>query len=104
MHIKPSKTNANHVGELLRREFFQEERPGVIWWELRDDVFNHLTETKSDGPDDITFHTAEKKIGDEVVEAYWYWDEDYFLSFTFKDGSSVSNYDAKKDYGWEYTE
>lgn len=97
MKIKPNKNNANQIGELLRREFFKIER-GIVGWELRES-FNHTMETDSSG---ITFHTAEQMIGDEVIQAYWYWDEDYYLSFTFEDGSSVFNLDAGKDYGWDY--
>lgn len=109
MKIKPNKNNANQIGELLRREFFKvvkERYHGKeydrVSWELIDGAFNHMIETKSDGYEDITFHSAEMKIGDEVIEAYWYWDEDYYLSFTFEDGSSVFNLDANKDYGWDY--
>jgi hypothetical protein len=101
MNITPNKSNANLFGEYLRREFFKEESCGSIGWEPKDCVNVETFEHQGhDGQ--ITIFSATKEIGGEVIAAEWLWDNDWHLTFEFSCGEIVSNYDAKKDYGWEF--
>lgn len=96
------KRSVDHVGELLRAEFF---KPST--WSFEDDVSSSTQNVEKDSEDgngieDFTMFIGRKEIEGERITCTWYWDEDYFLEFEFEDGSSLCNTDAKKEHGWFY--
>ncbi len=100
--IKPSKKNANQVGELLRREFFKMDG-GSVSWDPQDDVRvtkDQATEITEWHGEKVVQWQGEKDV--ELIEANWYWDEDWYLEFHFRNGGMLLNDDAKKDYNWQW--
>lgn len=100
-----AERHPNHVGEILRDEFFVAKLGD---WEFKDTVTNVSSKIvpkdseEGNGHEDYTLSSARLNIDGEEIVCEWYWDENYFLLFEFDDGTCLSNYNAGKDRGWEF--
>jgi hypothetical protein len=101
------KDNPNIVGEILRDMFFDQSRGLGCYssFTLKENVVD-LPLEKIDRPyaakeeEDLFW---KKATTDGVVMRY-FWCSVGVLEFIFEDGSSLKNWDCKKDYLWEYRE
>lgn len=102
------KENPNEVGELLRAKFFNQKTKCsgcVSTFELNSEVKVLPDEVDfSEDPNyTVTYKCAELNIEGSIIEMRYTWDEgDGELTFSFPDGSSVCNFDCKKNNRWEY--
>lgn len=94
---EPDLSDPDIAGEILRKAFFA----GDGYRDL-DNVADNVRKIEDTPVEDSDYdwHNYVMSLYKGGIWMSWYWEGDGTLKFTFIDGTSLVNYDCKKDHGW----